>query len=193
MSSPGERCTWIYEEEGGAKRTPCTHPEGHEGLHSGESPAPSENPIASSPQGERSESDAKVDPVDAAQASDGTMRGSERKFGGLSPKEAADLRWEKQRARALEADEAIIAGASDALLVLVPVAKGLVIKRLDEDARKGSTQAARELRAWLSEYPPTDESFDPASIERVQRVRLYARLLMEDEALEQSSHSEVPA
>jgi hypothetical protein len=60
--------------------------------------------------------------------------------------------------------------------VLVPVRVGLVIMALEQDAVKRSATAAKELRAYLSAYPPQDVSVDLPSLECAMRVRIYARL-----------------
>jgi hypothetical protein len=58
---------------------------------------------------------------------------------------------------------------------------GEIIAALERKARNGDSHAARELRAWLSEYPPTDEAIDIADIPAAMRQRLLKRLLAEIE------------
>jgi hypothetical protein len=46
-------------------------------------------------------------------------------------------------------------------------------------AQNGNAPAARELRAWLAEYPPTDDAISTEDLDRQTRDRLLARLLAE--------------
>jgi hypothetical protein len=64
----------------------------------------------------------------------------------------------------------------------VPVRIGRIVQALEREATTGNTQAARELRNWLAEYPPESTEFDPSSLDRELRKRIYARLLAEDAA-----------
>jgi len=58
---------------------------------------------------------------------------------------------------------------------------GEIIQALEHKARKGDAHAARELRSWLAEYPPTDESIDLADVPAAVRERMIKRLLAEIE------------
>lgn len=118
-------------------------------------------------------------------------RKADGSFTSEGARKAVLARWEKQRQR--EAEAATEVAPEDAKLVLVPIGVGMVIRRLDQDARKGSTQAARELRAWIEQYPPQDDSFDPASMDRRTRAKLYAIALARIDELEQPRLEEVPA
>lgn len=126
------------------------------------------------------ESDASTDTTQGGEAE---AKG-EWLFNAEKGREAAKRRWAKEREQRAQTSEQLVAAVDDQRLVLVPVSVGLVIQRLDADARKGSTQAARELRAWLESYPPQDESFDPQAVERRTRLRLMQLLewVAEDDA-----------
>lgn len=112
-----------------------------------------------------------------------------RTFGGMTPSEAASLRW----ARVREREAAGIAEDEDAdertdrvTWVRVPVRTGAIIKRLADDAKKGNAQSARELRAWLTEVA-TDEENRVSDLDARTRRRVLDRLLVEiaeeDEAM----------
>lgn len=69
-------------------------------------------------------------------------------------------------------------------LIRVPVEIGAVIRKLQHDAKAGDTAAARELRAWLSQFPPDDAAADASDLAAPQRSRIaaiLARALAEDE------------
>lgn len=110
----------------------------------------------------------------------------ERTFGGMTASEASKLRWERVRARQAQGlDEAGDEHRDDVRWVRVPVRTGAIIKRLADDAKKGNSQAARELRAWLAEVAQ-DEENELAQLDRKTRARLLDKLLAdiaeEDEA-----------
>lgn len=70
------------------------------------------------------------------------------------------------------------------LLARVPIPVGDIIRTLSRDAKGGDTAAARELRAWLSQFPPDDSAADASDLAAPQRSRiaaLLARLIAEDE------------
>jgi hypothetical protein len=96
----------------------------------------------------------------------------------------ARLRWEKQRAReAQEADLVATERQHEVVVVRTTVATGAILKRLERDAKQGSTQAARELRAWLSDLPIETDT-DMSALDKRTRQALLARLLEEVEERE---------
>ena len=97
----------------------------------------------------------------------------ERTFGGLSPSEAASRRWAKHRER--QATEGLH-DADDALTVVVPIRRAAILRQLEEQAAKGDTHSARELRAWMKEYPPETLDLDLSSLDREKRKLLQAWL-----------------
>jgi len=102
-----------------------------------------------------------------------------RTFGGLTPSEAVALRWERERARQAEdAESQAHERATEAIIVRTTVQTGAIISRLQADAKKGNTQAARELRAWLSEVQVETDT-DASSLDKRTRQALMARLLDE--------------
>lgn len=64
-------------------------------------------------------------------------------------------------------------------IVSVPARIAAIIRELEQAAVRGDVQAARELRAWLQEYPPEDESLDLSAIDLNIRKQLLDRLLTE--------------
>jgi hypothetical protein len=91
---------------------------------------------------------------------------------------------ERERSQRELDDIAASADEGDVRMVYVPVAIGQIIQRLSRDAVKNSDSAARELREWLKQYPPQDEGFDPGTLDRALRQKIYARLVAEVEAEE---------
>jgi hypothetical protein len=70
--------------------------------------------------------------------------------------------------------------ADDEVRILqCPVRVGRIIAALECEAVRGNANAARELRFWLSEYPPTSEAVRTEDLDRITRDRLLARLLAE--------------
>lgn len=114
------------------------------------------------------------------------VRGVSPTFGGLSASEAASLRWDKERARQAEL-EAVETGSDVIVRTTVPVST--IIKRLSADAQKGNTQAARELRAWLSEVA-VESRTDLSDLDERTRQALLARLLRDIEEDEQQAGEE---
>lgn len=107
---------------------------------------------------------------------------------GISAREAARLRWEKERARrAAEEDKAAEAATGQILRWSGSLRVGEIIQALETKARKGDSHAARELRSWLSEYPPTDEAVDLADMPAAMRQKLLKRLVAEVEDEEAAS------
>lgn len=104
-------------------------------------------------------------------------RAASTSFGGLSPSEAASLRWKQERARQAE-QESVTAGEDIVVRTTVPVST--IIKRLSADAQKGSHQAARELRAWLSDVV-VETSTSLSELDERTRQAMVARLLREIE------------
>jgi hypothetical protein len=112
-------------------------------------------------------------------AGEGTQRKAQ--FGKLSPSEAAQARWRKERAKqAAEADEAEGKPKQQAVMVRVPVEIGDIIRRLARDAKGGDVQSARELRAYLEAYP-VETHTDISALDSRTVQALKARLLMEIE------------
>lgn len=114
--------------------------------------------------------------VEGTVGSETQERGSGGRFGGLTPAEAGRRRWEKQRAREAEA---VGLDEDDARTVTTPIRVGQVIGALERQAVAGNANAARELRSWLSEYPPEDASVTPEALASDLRKRVLARLLAE--------------
>lgn len=104
------------------------------------------------------------------------------RFGSLSPSEAASRRWEQSRARKAAQDDDDPDVATEVRWVRVPVRTGEIIRKLNADARKGSVQAAKELRAWLDDVA-TDDANRLSDLDRRTRQTLLDRLLadIEDE------------
>jgi hypothetical protein len=67
----------------------------------------------------------------------------------------------------------------DARTVVVPARIGGIIRALEKSALTGNSNAARELRSWLAEYPPSDGSVSVEQLDRRTRDRILARLLAE--------------
>lgn len=106
------------------------------------------------------------------------VAGKGKAFGGMSPAEAGRRRWALQRERDAAELEAVKARADgDTRTVLVPVSVGAIITRLDKDAQQGSVSSAKELRAWLDAYPPSDAELDLGDLDRTTRARMKAALL----------------
>lgn len=131
-----------------------------------------------------SEADAQADADHAPMTSQGdTREGAQRKaqFGKLSPSEAAQARWRKERARqAAEADEAEGKPKLQAIMVRVPVEIGAIITRLAKDAKAGDVTSARELRAYMDAYPAETHT-DLSALDTRTLQALKARLLLEIE------------
>ena len=77
-------------------------------------------------------------------------RGAKGRFSGEGAKEAARRSAEKRREKA---DLAKSHDPSSTLTISVPIPQQSVVQGLISAASKGSAPAARELRAWLAEYP----------------------------------------
>ncbi len=105
--------------------------------------------------------------------------------GGMDAAEMARrshlARTRNKALRDAAAEEMASGLGSETVLVRVPVSTGTIIKRLAADAAKGSTQAARELRGWLSEVQQ-EQATDLSDLDVHTRQRLLARLLLELEA-----------
>lgn len=97
--------------------------------------------------------------------------------GGMDAREMALRRWALERSRKEEETDALTHARQDEVLVVrTTVATGHIIKRLEKDAKGGSTQAARELRAWLSELPIETDT-DISALDRRTRQAVLAKLL----------------
>jgi hypothetical protein len=119
-----------------------------------------------------------TDTEDAESSAVSTAEGESRKpgtFTSESARKAALARHAKRRAQQNEpqVDE------DDARTVVVPVRIGGIIRALEKSALSGNSNAARELRSWLSEYPPSDGSVSVEQLDRQTRDRILARLLAE--------------
>jgi hypothetical protein len=90
----------------------------------------------------------------------------------------------------VDADE----GTEDIRIVQAPIRISRIIGGLEREAVQGNPHAARELRAWLNDYPPKDDSIRVEDLDRRTRDRILARLLAEleeeDEDAGQSSNAE---
>jgi hypothetical protein len=106
--------------------------------------------------------------------------GSTATFGGLSPREAASRRWQKEREER-EATAARERDEADALFVRVPVRTAAIVKALEKAAAGGGVQAAREMRAWLTEFPPDTDDVDVRTLTSKARRAMLARLLAEED------------
>jgi hypothetical protein len=84
------------------------------------------------------------------------------------------------------------AAAEDIRIVQAPVRISRIIGGLEREAVQGNPYAARELRPWLAEYPPKDDSISVDDFDRRTRDRLLARLLaeLEEEDAAESSEGE---
>jgi hypothetical protein len=101
--------------------------------------------------------------------------------GGHDPRELAQRRWEKQRARQAAADAQPAVDADDMRIVKTPIRISKIISALEGEAARGNAQAAKELRAWLADYPPKDDAVKVEDLDRLTRERILARLLAEIE------------
>lgn len=102
-----------------------------------------------------------------------------RTFGGLTPQEAGrrgGLRRQEQ-ARSRET-EAVALSSGKVIVVRTPVEVGHIIARLAVDAKKGNTQAARELREWMRQFPAEDET-DISALDARTQQQVLARVLAE--------------
>lgn len=99
--------------------------------------------------------------------------------GGFDAREAARLRWAKERARKTDAEaEAIHAATGHAVVVRTSVQVGTIIQALARKAEKGGVTEARELRAYLSEFPIETDT-DVSALDRRTRQALLAMLMDE--------------
>ena len=103
-------------------------------------------------------------------------------FGGISAREAGLRSGEARRRKARARDEdAVAQSTGQVILVRTPVNIGEIIGRLAADAKRGSTQAARELRSYLEAYPAEDAT-DMSVLDKRTRQQVIARLLADIEA-----------
>jgi hypothetical protein len=56
---------------------------------------------------------------------------------------------------------------------VTPIRVGRVIRSLEREAAEGNANAARELRAWLAEYPLQDEGLSMSDLDRRTKERLF--------------------
>jgi hypothetical protein len=97
--------------------------------------------------------------------------------GGHDPAELARRRWAKHRERQQEDDKQTAYEARDqAVVVRVPVQIGAIIQALAKAAQRGGVAEARELRAYLAEYPVESDT-DVGALDRRTRQALLAALL----------------
>jgi hypothetical protein len=101
-----------------------------------------------------------------AETDAGAMRGITPSFGGLSPRDAAQLRWSRAREREAAAEESY-AEPSDTEV------RAEIIAALKRKARQGDEAAARELRNWLPPLPP-----DPSVLSELEQLELAKRELL---------------
>jgi hypothetical protein len=95
----------------------------------------------------------------------GLMRDVRPSFGGLSPREAAQLRWSKERERHEgEEDDAELSDAET---------RAQIIDALKKKARAGDEAAARELRNWLPPLPA-----DPSTLSELEALERDKRALL---------------
>lgn len=141
--------------------------------------------------------DAVTMPTDASVESPGEPEGEAQRqgqFGSLSAREAALRRWEQTRARKAAADDDEPEVAAEVRWVRVPIRVGEIVRKLNADAKKGSVQAAKELRAWLNDVA-TDEENRLSDLDRRTRQSLLDKLLadIEDERAEQGDEADRPS
>ena len=94
-------------------------------------------------------------------------------------RKAASVRWAKQRARESAPE------SSDVDRVLVcqtPTRVDKIMRGLEREAVNGNANAARELRAWMQDYPPQETDISLATMKRSRRQAILARLDAECEA-----------
>lgn len=99
------------------------------------------------------------------------------KFGSLTPQEAGRRSAERRRQQGREREtEALAASSGKVVLVRCPVHVGDIMGRLQVDAKKGNTQAARELREWMRQFPADDET-DISALDARTQQQVLARVL----------------
>lgn len=105
-------------------------------------------------------------------------------FGGLTPQEAGRRSAQRRAEQARRQEAEQLANSDGRVLMLrVPVHLGDIVSALNTQAKKGNTQAARELREWMREYPAEDATDLAALDSRTQREVLNRVLgeIIEDE------------
>lgn len=103
-----------------------------------------------------------------------------RTFGGLTPREAALRKAEKERERKAAGENGAQEPDNRAEMTLVPVRVGAVVRSLEAKAAQGDVNAARELRPWLDRYPQDgDTKLDIATLTRRERDAVLAKVLAE--------------
>lgn len=109
-----------------------------------------------------------------------------RLFGGLTPAEAGLRSAQRRAERALAGETEVARSRSgETRTVRTSVETGSVIDKLARDAKSGNVQAARELRAWLSELP-VEEDTDLSALDKRTRQQVLARVVAEIEADERA-------
>lgn len=107
----------------------------------------------------------------------GEVQGKKLLRSGVDPREAARLRWEKDRARqADEAQQAAHEAKGQVVVARVPVQVGSIITSLAAKAAKGGVAEARELRAYLAEFPVETDT-DVSALDRRTRQALLGMLI----------------
>lgn len=97
--------------------------------------------------------------------------------GGHDPAEMARRRWAKDRARkSNDEEQAVHEQRGHAVVVRTTVQVGQIVSALAKDAAKGNTQSARELRAYLADFPVETDT-DVSALDRRTRQALLAMLL----------------
>jgi hypothetical protein len=113
------------------------------------------------------------------------MRTERGRFTQHGASEAAKQRWHSVRAKKNDAEwpDAVESNdpGEDIRIVQAPIRISRIIGGLEREAVQGNAHAARELRAWLQDYPPKDEALRLEDIDRNTRDRILARLLKEIE------------
>lgn len=77
------------------------------------------------------------------------------------------------------------ATADRVVLVRVPVPIGEIIRKLSKEAATGDSGSSRELRAWLSQFPPDADAADASDLDTVTRAQVAAVLARAIAAAEQ--------
>ena len=103
----------------------------------------------------------------------------QRSFGGLTPQEAGRRSAQARRDKATRSEaEAVETSSGKVIIIRTPIAVGDIIARLALDAKKGNTQSARELRAYMEMYPADDET-DISALDARTRQQVLSRVLAE--------------
>jgi hypothetical protein len=107
--------------------------------------------------------------------------GAATRFGALTPSEAAQRRWTKERARQASADD----GDADEVATDADI-----IRTLRRKAAKGDVNAARELREWRTREDTATQGDGWLEILSPQERRIVRRIIQR--ALKRAGHPVTP-